>query len=298
MSDAEVLRPVRGANGIRLRAREFGDRNNPTVVLVHGYPDNSDVWNPVVERLKRRFHVVTYDVRGAGESEPGEEFGGYGMDLLVRDLASVIEQVVPKGRKVHLVAHDWGSMQTWEAVVNPLFAERVSTYTYFGAPSLDHAGHWLRSLMQPDAGKLASLAGQLAKSWYIVAFHAPFAAPVAWRNGLDRLFPAVIGRLEGLKPEDLPSPAELRHDGAFGVGLYRANFIKKLLNPGEGRTLLPVQVIETTRDPFVHSGLVEEATKRVPNLVRRQIEAGHWVQRSHPDEVASLITRFIDNPRD
>lgn len=297
MSDTAVLRSVTGANGIRLRAREWGDRNNPTVLLVHGYPDNSDVWSGVVERLTPRFHVVTYDVRGAGESQAGEEFGGYGIDLLAQDLAAVIEQVVPQGRKVHLVAHDWGSIQSWEAVLDPVIAEQISTYTYFGAPCLDHAAHWLRSLVKPDVNSLASFAGQIAKSWYIIFFHAPFAAPIAWRNGLDRLFPMVIGRLEGLKPEDLPTPEELRHDGTLGVGMYRANFIPKLLNPGEGRTNLPVQVIETTNDPFVHSGLVDEAKKRVPNLRRNSIEAGHWVQRSHPDEISRLVTQFIDTAR-
>ncbi|MCE5289541.1 MAG: alpha/beta fold hydrolase [Nocardiaceae bacterium] len=292
-----VERPVTGANGIALRAREWGDRNNSTVLLVHGYPDNSDVWLPVVERLTPRFHVVTYDVRGTGGSQPGEEFGGYGLDLLVADLASVLDQVVPRGRKVHLVAHDWGSIQSWEAVLDPHIAEYISTYTYFGAPALDHAAHWLRGLVKPDAESLGSLAGQLAKSWYIMMFQLPLVAPFLWRNGLDKIFPAVVGKIEGLRPEDLPTPAELQKDGAYGVGMYRANFIPKLLKPGEGRTNLPVQVIETTKDPFVHAGLIEEAARRVPNLVHRKIDAGHWVQRSHPDEVAKLIIQFIDNPR-
>ena len=46
--------------------QKHGDTSKPTVVLVHGYPDDHHVWDLVVERLRNRFHVGTYDVRGAG----------------------------------------------------------------------------------------------------------------------------------------------------------------------------------------------------------------------------------------
>ncbi|CAM3973346.1 alpha/beta fold hydrolase [Smaragdicoccus niigatensis] len=282
---------VTGANGISLRAREWGNPANPTVLLVHGYPDNSSVWDDVVPQLATNFHVVTYDVRGAGASQPGEQFGGYRFPLLVQDLGSVIDQVVPDDRKVHLVAHDWGAIQSWEAVLDQTVSERIASYTYFGAPALDHAMHWIRSRVRPNPGHLAELAQQLVKSWYIYLFHLPVVAPLAWNNGFDKIVPHFMAFAD--KQPVRPSDDMFAADGRRGVGLYRANFIPKLLKPGEGRTEIPVQAVITDGDWFVNPKLFAETTKRVTNLYRRDLQAGHWISRSHPDQIATWVTEFV-----
>src|ERR1051326_5334046 len=103
------------SDGVRLLVKEQGVVGRPVVVLLHGYPDNSTVWDRVAELLAERFHVVRYDVRGAGGSGAPGDRGGYRLDRLAADLAAVVRAVSP-GRPVHLVAHDWGSIQGWHAV--------------------------------------------------------------------------------------------------------------------------------------------------------------------------------------
>nr|WP_309239886.1 alpha/beta fold hydrolase [Actinomadura sp. J1-007] len=56
------------SDGARLAVREYGPAGGPVLVLVHGYPDEQSVWEPVAGILAARFRVVTYDVRGAGGS--------------------------------------------------------------------------------------------------------------------------------------------------------------------------------------------------------------------------------------
>ena len=60
---------ITSTDGVRLAVQEHGDRRNPTLVAIHGYPDNHTIWDGLVPLLTGRFHVVTYDVRGAGDSE-------------------------------------------------------------------------------------------------------------------------------------------------------------------------------------------------------------------------------------
>ena len=285
-------RRVTGSGNVSLSVREWGDVSAPTVVLVHGYPDNSDVWRHVVPLLSDRFHVVAYDVRGAGKSDAGRMFQGYALEHLVADLKAVIDATVPDGKKVHLVGHDWGAIQGWEALLDDRVAPRVASYTFFGAPCLDHAAWWLRKQVGVDPRKLAALAGQLLSSWYIFAFHAPFLAPTLWRSGLGRVWPTVL-RLDGVKPS-LVSNGTQAEDGARGVWLYRANFIQKILHPNEGRTEAPVQVITTSGDPFLSPKIATELEARVPNLWRRDLVAGHWAQLSHPGPIARWIGEFAD----
>src|ERR1700691_2096541 len=102
-------RRIRGS-GLDLALSERGDRARPTVVLVHGFPNTSGVWEPVARRLSERFHVVAYDVRGAGDSDVPDRRADYTLPVLVEDMAAVIAAVSPAA-PVHLVAHDWGSIQ-------------------------------------------------------------------------------------------------------------------------------------------------------------------------------------------
>ncbi|MEQ1440704.1 alpha/beta fold hydrolase [Fontimonas sp. SYSU GA230001] len=277
---------------IRLAVREWGDRVHPTVVLVHGYPDNSDVWLPVAERLRARFHVVAYDVRGAGASSAPASKRDYRLEQLAADGAAVIEATAP-GKAVHVVGHDWGSIQSWETVTAPRLQGRIASYTSISGPCLDHVGYWMRErLGSGDPRQLAQAANQILHSWYIALFQLPLAGPLAWRLGLDRRWPALLARLEGLASVGV-NPTQ-RDDGRTGVQLYRANFIDRLLHPRERRCDLPVQLIVPLRDPFVSPALFEGIERWVPQLSRTDVDGGHWLPLSAPDLVAEQITAFVE----
>ena len=69
--------------GVELCVAELGEPGQPTVVLVHGYPDSKEVWAQVAARLADRFHVVLYDVRGHGRSTaPRPLRGGFTLETV------------------------------------------------------------------------------------------------------------------------------------------------------------------------------------------------------------------------
>ena len=55
-------------DGVNLSTRYRGPDDAPTVLCVHGYPDNGEVWDALADALGDSYRVVTYDVRGAGAS--------------------------------------------------------------------------------------------------------------------------------------------------------------------------------------------------------------------------------------
>ncbi|MGX6448883.1 alpha/beta fold hydrolase, partial [Patulibacter sp. S7RM1-6] len=113
-----VRRRVTSADGTSLAVREHGDPSRPTVLLVHGYPDTSALWEGVIALLEDDLHVVAHDVRGAGESDRPRGLGPYALRHLAEDVRAVADAVAP-GRRVHLVGHDWGALQGWEAAARP-----------------------------------------------------------------------------------------------------------------------------------------------------------------------------------
>jgi pimeloyl-ACP methyl ester carboxylesterase len=258
----------------------------PTVVLVHGYPDSAQVWNAVAERLAARCHVVAYDVRGAGRSSAPRAVRDYAIDHLVADLDAVLAAVSPDA-PVHLACHDWGSIALWEAVTTPRLHGRIASYTTMSGPSLDHAAQWMRRRL--NARGLGAVMRQFGRSWYMAAFQLPGLAPLVWKTVFARRWPSYLRRSEGAIAE--PSESLLK-DGVFGLNLYRANLFARLRAPRERRTELPVQLIVARRDRYVVREIFDDLPQWAPNLTRRDIDAGHWVQLSHPEPIADWIGDF------
>lgn len=268
--------------GGALAARAWGERGRPVVLLVHGYPDTSRVWQDVAPALARDYFVVAYDVRGAGESFAPRGLAAYSLARLADDLVRVADAVSPQS-PVHLVGHDWGSILSWEAVTDPALARRFASFTSISGPCLDHVGFWLRRR------RLQSAARQARRSWYVAAFHLPLAAPLAWRL-LGRYWPWLLQRLEGAPAAAEPTRAAT---GARGVALYRANMLARLLRPRERRSTVPVQTVIPTKDPFVSVSLADCAAPWVARRRRVEIDAGHWLPLSHGAWLAATVHEFI-----
>ena len=290
MTTSKTTRHVRG-DGVDLAVYEQGDRSRPTVLLMHGYPDTHAVWDEVAERLAARYHVVRYDVRGAGASSRPFGRKRYTFDYLMSDMRAVLDATSPD-EPVHLVGHDWGSIQSWEAACT--MPERFRSFTSMSGPCLDHVGQWVRGkLSRPTPRNLKLAAGQSVRSWYIYFFQTPVIPEVMWRTGLSRSFSRSLEIGEGIEPREGHPARTLARDGAAGVGLYRANMVQRLRRPRDRRTDVPTQVIVPTKDLFVSPHLVGGLQERVPNLSLRTIASGHWVPRSHPEVIARWITEHV-----
>ncbi|MFC5698081.1 alpha/beta fold hydrolase [Pseudomonas sp. GCM10022186] len=282
---------VKGA-GVELAAYRWGNACGPTLLLVHGYPDNHEVWLPLVRELAADYQIVAYDVRGAGASDIPRRTRDYRLEKLARDLEAVIRAASPEG-PVHLVAHDWGSIQSWEAVTEPRIQPLLASYTTVSGPCLDHVGHWMRERLKEKRPRaFGQVLGQLVSSWYVAFFHTPWLPELLWRLGLARAWPGLLRRLEGVRTTR-PNPTQ-EADGRHGVKLYRANFINSLFRPRPRSTRVPVQLIVATRDRFVRPQLFQQLDRWAPRLWRREVAAGHWQLLAEPQRLAGWIREFVD----
>ncbi|MFH8374851.1 SDR family oxidoreductase [Streptomyces cyaneofuscatus] len=279
--------------GVELCVAELGDGDRPTVVLVHGYPDSKEVWSEVAVRLAEEWHVVLYDVRGHGRSTaPKPLRGGFTLEKLTDDFLAVIDAVSPD-RPVHVVGHDWGSVQSWEFVTVGRTEGRIASFTSMSGPSLDHFGHWIKQRMtRPTPRRVGQLLGQGAKSWYVYMLHTPVLPELAWRGPLGKRWPGILQRLEKVPAGDYPT-ASLPDDAAHGAWLYRDNVRARLGRPrADAYAHAPVQLITPTGDSFLSERLYDDLEQWVPRLVRRSLPAKHWVPRTRPDQLAAWIGEF------
>jgi len=83
-----------------------GKPDGPTLVFIHGWPDNASLWRKQVEALSGNFRCVLVTLPNFGVE--AVQAGGFDFPALVGQLAATIKQVQPDG-KVSLVTHDWGA---------------------------------------------------------------------------------------------------------------------------------------------------------------------------------------------
>lgn len=271
----------------RLCVKTYGQPTRPALVLVHGYPDHQAVWEPVIAYLSQDYFVVSYDVRGAGESSIPQKISDYRLARLSQDLEEVVSKVLPN-RGFHLAAHDWGSIQSWESVTDLRFKGRILSYSTLSGPCLDHAAFWMREQFNQDKAKFLK---QMSKSWYIVVFQLPLLAPLAWNFFNPQRWAKIVRQLE--RRDDLPLNPKIVKDGKYGVNLYRANFLPRLARPRQRFAICPVQAIVLKYDQFVGPDLVDEMAKWVDNFSKVELDANHWAILSQPEQVAQLINHFI-----
>jgi NAD(P)-dependent dehydrogenase (short-subunit alcohol dehydrogenase family)/pimeloyl-ACP methyl ester carboxylesterase len=286
---------VTASDGITLAVHAYTeiDPQRPTVLAIHGYPDNHHLWDGVAEHLGGRYNLVAYDVRGAGESERPAARSDYRFSQLVSDIGTVIDSL-GVGR-VHLLAHDWGSIQTWAAVTDATVMGKVASFTSISGPHLNYAGKFLRSARTPRG--LVDVTRQFLASGYIWFFLTPGLPELLIRAGVGVKLVEAFGRIGNSSTQTRPSdPVRSTDDYVNGLNLYRANMPGPFLAPGAQLpdTTVPVQVLVPRMDMFVTPAL-QRFTGSIPLGSRVvPIEGGHWVVTARPDVIARLAAEWID----
>lgn len=75
-------------DGATIHFQEFGERGNPTMILIHGFTASTYVWKSVAPRLAEEgFHVFAIDLLGFGFSEKPASF-----DYKITSQARIIER--------------------------------------------------------------------------------------------------------------------------------------------------------------------------------------------------------------
>ncbi|CAM2895168.1 alpha/beta hydrolase [Mycobacterium intermedium] len=286
---------ITASDGVALAVHQYTDIDpqRPTILAIHGWPDNHHIWDGVAAELAARYNFVAYDVRGAGESSCPATRSGYRLAQLVADVDAVIESL--HVGQVHLLAHDWGSVQGWAAVTDESLAGKIASFTSLSGPHLQGAGRFLRSAR--GLRSLANVAKQIVGSSYIAFFLSPVAPELAFRSGIGVKVVEALERIGGASSRGgRVSPPRSIGDFVNGLNLYRENLPGPLLSP-EPRlpeTDVSVQVLAPRQDYFISPPLqrLQSAISLRSRVI--SIQGGHWVVTSHPDVVAQLTAQWIE----
>jgi pimeloyl-ACP methyl ester carboxylesterase len=264
------------ANAAICEYRIEGRADGPTLVFIHGWPDNASLWRKQVASLGADFRCVLVTLPNFGEQSV--RAGGFDFPELVDQIAAAIRRVQPTG-KVGLVTHDWGAYIGYLLEQNhpEMFAKMAA---------LDIGGH-----LQPGLKQALMI---MAYQWSLVA---------AWLAGgvvppLGGLMAMGVGKVIGV-------PARQRAALRSRYGYPYFYLWRNLLLPwkrahllGRYRPQCPVLFLFGERKPVMfHSTRWLEIVAASGGHAEGIPGAGHWFMETDAELVnGKLRDWFREHP--
>ncbi|TDI64130.1 MAG: alpha/beta hydrolase [Bacteroidetes bacterium] len=107
-SDNVIYHRTANIEGLDIYYRETGNSDNPTVILLHGFPTSSHMFRTLIPKLADDYHVIAPDYPGYGNS-PMPLVGEF--DYTFEHMAAIVEQLISKLelKKYSLYVMDYGA---------------------------------------------------------------------------------------------------------------------------------------------------------------------------------------------
>jgi pimeloyl-ACP methyl ester carboxylesterase len=221
-----------------------------TVVLVHGVPETTAVWDPLVAALDRD-DLATLALPGFGCALPE------GFEPTQEHYAQWLATELDRFEVVDLVGHDWGALLALRLL--PDRPANVRSWV-LDAGDLDPTFRWhdMALLWQTPGEGEAFMEGFIGASTedraaLLASTGVPESGAVAMAAGIDRTMGEAI------------------------LTLYRsATTIGQDWGPGIDRIEGPGLLLESMQDPFRSAGRVRQLAERTGAEILPLPEAGHW----------------------
>jgi len=237
-----------------------------TAVFVHGVPETTKVWAPLICHLDRT-DVMLLGLPGFGSPLPD------GFDATMHTYAAWLAEQLAGFDDVDLVTHDWGAILALRVL-----ADRPPTVRSWVSDmgDLDATFEW----------------HDTAKTWQTPGDGEAFIEGFIGASVEDRA--ALLGAV-GVPPSGATTMAE-GMDATMGdaiLKLYRsATDVGNEWGPGIDSIAAPGLLIQSMQDPFRSPGRVERLAERTGAQIATLPEAGHFWMLDAPEQSAELIATF------
>jgi pimeloyl-ACP methyl ester carboxylesterase len=274
-------------NGRKIFYREAGDRERPTILLLHGFPASSHQYRELIPLLSGRFHVVAPDHLGSGYSDrPDPGSTTYTFDLLADHVDGLIRALDLKTYVVYM--QDFGAPVGYRVMMRQ--PERVKGLI------VQNGNAYMEGLTQVRRDFFKSAHEDRSEAKRKQLFDYVGRESIVARQYLRD----VKGR------EETMSPDAWTHDLAFlqsdkdrtiQVQLFQDYYNNLLAYPTWQAWLRehrpPTLIVWGKNDPAFIAPGAEAYLRDLPDAELHLLDAGHFAVEERPVEIAQYIIAFM-----
>jgi len=270
--------------GINVRYAELGNPTNPSLILLHGVPENLQAWYAVAPLLAENYHVLALDWPGFGGSDPLTSTDDYNS----RRFAEVIVDFMNSLdiRQANLVATDIALLPALlVGLEHPSRVSKLAVMDGIPFPRPQYSSWELKSF-----AKKGSILGKALVHWF-----PQITAQISYIKGFYR------GNSIPAEVRQEFSADSMRKSNQEAFLSYFQNFRmgQEYFEARAHELQTPVLVVWGKYDRFINSKLGNEIAEKLPNAKLEVIDkAGHYVHMDKPQELVQLVTKFLDETSD
>jgi len=271
-------------DGLSIFYREAGPKDAPTILLLHGLPSSSRMFEPLLTRLSDRFHLVAPDYPGFGHSDwPDPKQFDYTFD----HIAAVMEDFTQALGLEHyaLYMQDYGGPVGFRMVLRHperagalIVQDAVAHNEGLGANWVTRRAFWADRAKYDEALKTNLLSMVATKTRHVGDDpKVELYDPDLWTDEYRFL--------------NSPGQAQIQSDLFYD---YRTNVEaypkwQAWMQKNQPRLL----VIWGKHDLSFDPGEPERYRKDVPKAEVHVLDAGHFAMDTKADEIADLVRGFL-----
>ena len=270
------------ANGYQFRARIAGNTQDaPTVILLHGFPVTSAMWEPIISPLADAgYRVIAFDQRGYSPGARPLDPSAYVLPNLVSDVIAIADAT--GAEKFHLIGHDWGSAVGWNTVMQ--HPDRILSWTGI---SIAHPAAFADALHNdPD---------QQARSGYFALFTMPLVPEALFTFAVLTVLKGAYAGMTASQQEEYLAVFSEPKALTSALNWYRQMGESFVSSPELSLEIAtPTLFIWGNNDPSAGRVAVEGQEKYLTGPYRMlELDGEHWLLTSHSAEISQAVLEHL-----
>ena len=276
-------------DGQKLFYREAGDKNKPTIVLLHGYPSSSHTYRNLIPMLATHYHVIAPDNLGSGYSaHPSTDSLTYTFDVLSNYNQKLLEALNVDNYVMYM--QDFGAPVGYRMMmkdpnrIDALIVQNANAYLDGLTPKRQAFFRTAQSdTSQEKYDFLYSLTGEdaIINKQYLFDLDSTnlnTQSPDAWTHDL-----ALLATEENRKIQ-----VQLFQD--YNTNLIQYPEWQKMLKEIQPKTL----IVWGAKDLKFNKHGAKAYLRDLPNAELHLLDAGHFAAEEKTREIAELMLRFLE----
>ena len=282
----QILNKVIQVDGIDIFYREAGNRDNPSLLLLHGFPTSSVMFKNLMIALSHKFHLVAPDYPGFGFSAfPNKDQFEYTFSNISAYINKFTDAIELTSFTIYL--HDYGAPIGLQLCVNHpekiagIIVQNGNAYDEGIGPQWDEIkDYWQKPTAEKKTKLFAFISEEGTKDQYMAGVPKELlvrVSPELWMLDWDLM----------KRPGNVEMQYELNCDFKNHFKLFPV--YQQYFRDHQP----PALIIWGKHDPYFSLAEAYCYKRDLPNAQVHIIEGSHMVLETNFDEVVELISTFI-----